>query len=81
MPPLKQMEMERKNMQDIRKQLSVKSVRIKIEKRVLERIGHVMRLEDGSLIKSATLGWMSDLEGYDKRKTDQGGRIGLQRSW
>jgi hypothetical protein len=31
---------------DVRKELGVKSVRSKVEKRSLERIGHMMRLED-----------------------------------
>ena len=34
------------NMQDIRNELNVKSVRWKIEKRVLERIGHVFRMAE-----------------------------------
>ena len=51
---------------DVRKELGVKSVRLKVEKRVLERIGHVMRLEDGSLVKSVTLGWLEELELYPK---------------
>ena len=66
MPPLKQMQEEHKNMQDVRNYLKVKSVRSKIEKRVLERIGHVMRLEDDSIVKIATLGWLTDLESYAK---------------
>ena len=46
-PPLIQMQMEGKNMADVRKELGVKTLRWKIEKRVLERIGHVLRMEDG----------------------------------
>ena len=65
-PPLIQMQEEGYNMQDIRNELGVKSVRWKIEKRVLERIGHVMRMEDDRTTKAVVLGWMEDLEGRDK---------------
>ena len=53
-------------MQDIRNILGVKSLRVKIETRVLQRIGHVFRLEDSSLVKNVTLGWLKDLEEYPK---------------
>ena len=33
---------------DVRARLGVKSVQWKIEKRVLERVGHVMRMKDKS---------------------------------
>ena len=65
-PPLMQMQREGKNMFDVRRELGVKSVRQKIEKRVLERIGHVMRMEDTRIAKATTLGWLEDLEGFDK---------------
>ena len=45
-PPLMQMQREGKNMADVRKDLGVKTLRWKIEKRVLERIGHVIRMGD-----------------------------------
>lgn len=65
-PPLIQMQNEQKNMQDIRNELGVKSVRLKIEKRVLERIGHVIRMKDNRMVKAATLGWLEDLEDKEK---------------
>jgi hypothetical protein len=73
-PPLMQMERENTNMQDVRNQLGVRSVRWKVEKRVLERIGHVMRMDDGRITKAAVLGWFGELEewrkmGGRKRKT------------
>ena len=43
-PPLIQMEEEGKNMQDLRNELGLRSIRWKVEKRCLERIGHVMRM-------------------------------------
>ena len=46
--------------------MGIKTVRVKIEKRVLERIGHIMRMEDGRLTKVATLGWIEDLEDWEK---------------
>ena len=57
-PPLMQMEEERVNMVDVRRTLGVKSLRMKIEKRVLERIGHVMQMDDGRTVKAAVLGWV-----------------------
>ena len=54
--PLRQMEMRGVNMQDVRSCLGVKSVRWKIEKRVLERIGHVVRMGNLSLTKSMVFG-------------------------
>ena len=65
-PPLIQMQEENINMQDIRNQLKIKSVRWKIEKRVLERMGHVFRMEDSRQVKAVVLGWLEDLEGYRK---------------
>ena len=65
-PPLIQMQQEHKNMFDVRRELGVKSVRYKIEKRVLERIGHVMRMEDDRMVKAAVLGWLEDLEPLPK---------------
>ena len=58
-------------MQDIRNELGVGSIRYKIEKRCLERIGHVMRMSDDRKVKAITLGWMEDLEreqGQRKKK-------------
>lgn len=43
-------------MQDVRNRLGVRSIRWKTEKRVLERIDHVMRMEDGRITKEAVLG-------------------------
>ena len=48
-PPLVQMKEERRNMEDVRKELGVHSLRWKIEKRVLERIGHVFQMDDGKV--------------------------------
>ena len=50
-PPLIQMEAEGKNMQDVRNILGVKSLRWKIEKRTLERIGHILRMSDERPVK------------------------------
>ena len=41
------------NMQDIRNKLDVKSLRWKIDKRVLQRIGHVLRKENDGPTKAA----------------------------
>ena len=64
--PLRQMQACGMNMQDVRVCLGVKSVRWKIEKRVLERIGHVVRMKNDRLIKAMVFGWYEGLEGKGK---------------
>ena len=53
-------------MQDIRNELKIKSIRYKVEKRVYERIGHVFWMKDDRQVKAMTLGWLQDLEQYEK---------------
>ena len=65
-PPLIQMREEGKNMVDVRKELGIDSIRWKVEKRCLERIGHVMRMEDSRMCKAVVLGWMEELEKWDR---------------
>ena len=76
-PPLMQMEKEDANMQDIRNQIHIKTLRWKIEKwrnETLERIGHILRVNNRRTTKVVTLGQPARLEelrklpGY-KRKT------------
>ena len=55
--PLRQLQERGVNMFDVRRSLGVKSVGIKVEKRVLERIGHVMRMGNERLTKAVVLGW------------------------
>ena len=62
MPPLRQMQSKGKNMADVRRELGITSLRWRVEKRVLERVGHVMRMEDERLVKAAVLGWVEQLE-------------------
>ena len=66
-PPLRQMQREKKNMADVRSELNVKSLRWKIEKRCLERIGHIMRMDDDRLTKAITLGWLEELENWERK--------------
>ena len=54
-------------MQDVRNCLGMKSVAWKIEKRVLERIGHVVRMGNERMVKAFVFGWYEGLEGTDKR--------------
>ena len=68
MPPLRQMKEEGVNMVDVRKMLGVRSLRWKVEKRVYEQIGHVLRMEDGRIVKSMVFGWLRNLEERGKRK-------------
>ena len=64
--PLRQMQREGVNMQGIRNILGVRSLRVKIEKRCLQRIGHVLRMENTRQTKAAILGWLKKLETYRK---------------
>ena len=65
-PPLIQMERENVNMQNIRSILDIKTLRWKIEKRTLERIGHVLRMSYKRTTKAAILGWLASLEELPK---------------
>ena len=65
-PPLIQMQREHVNMQDVRNSLEITSIQCKIERRTLERIGHVMRMPNSRLTKVAALGWLKELEAWDK---------------
>lgn len=46
----------------------IKLIRWKVEERVLERIGKVMRLPDGRQTKGANLGWCDELKGWQKTR-------------
>ena len=67
--PLREMQEKRVNMFQVRKTLGVGSLEMKIEKRTLERIGHVLRMKNDRIIKQITLGWPVILE--DQRKHRQ----------
>merc|ERR1712212_416221 len=64
--PLRRMQELHVNMWDLRSMLGVKSVRWKVEKRVYERIGHVMRMSDERVVKAVVLGWYEELEAESK---------------
>ena len=66
--PLRQMQERGVNMVDVRSLLGVRSIAWKIEKRVLERVGHVVRMGNERLTKVAVFGWLECLEGSRKRK-------------
>ena len=68
-PPLITMEKTHTNMQDIRNQLNIKTLQCKIEKRSLQRIGHVLRMDSSRPVKAAVLGWSSALETIPKERT------------
>ena len=63
-------------MADIRKELKVSTIRNKIEKAHLMRMGHILRNSDDRLVKQAVLGWNQGLEdlhkSWKKRKTTVG---------
>ena len=63
-PHLIQMQEVGVNMQDVRSELGVKSIILKIEKCCLERLDHLMRMDDDRLVKAVTLGLLGgDLQG------------------
>ena len=66
--PLRQMQKQGVNMADIRKELKVSTIRKKIEKAHLMRIGHILRMLDDRLVKQAVLGWNQDLEDLHKSR-------------
>ena len=68
-PPLITMEKTHMNMQDIRNQLNIKTLQSKIEKRSLQRIGHVLRMDSSRPVKAAVLGWSPALEAIPKERT------------
>ena len=61
------------NTVDVRERLVVKSGSWKVGKRVLERIGHVLRMGNERLTKAMMSGWYDGLEGRStmigKKKT------------
>ena len=57
------------NMQDICNQLNIKTLQSKIEKRSLQRIGHVLRMDSSRPVKAAVLGWSPALETIPKERT------------
>ena len=64
--PLRHMSERRVNIVDVRERLGVKSVAWKVDKRVLERIGHVLRMGNKRLTKAMVLRWYEGLEGWSK---------------
>ena len=54
---------QEKNMQDLKNEMKIKIIWWKIQKGVLERIGHILRMPDTRQTKIAVLGWFKGLEG------------------
>ena len=65
-------------MYGIRESLGVDSVRLKVERRALERIGHVLRMPNDRLTKRVTLGWMK-AENSENAGTVRGHILGYYR--
>ena len=70
-PGLIQMQEHRINMMGLRKELGITSLAAKIEIRVLQRIGHVLRMEDTRMTKRITLGWKPCTANPANRKSAQ----------
>ena len=64
--PLRQMLREGTNMQDVRNHMGIRSLHLKIEKRVMERMGHVLKTPDERPTKIAVMGWFAELENGKK---------------
>ena len=60
--PLRQMERNHLNMQDVGNELDVMTIRSKIEKGHLVRIGHIAGMSGERLVKQATMGWIRRME-------------------
>ena len=52
-----QMETEKVNIFEIRQMLGIESLQAKIERRVLQGMGHVWRMPNDRLTKGVCLGW------------------------
>ena len=63
--PLRRMHELGINMWDVRSMLGV-NVRWKVEKRVYERIGHIIRMDDERIVNAVVLGWYEGFEGKIK---------------
>ena len=62
MEPLRQLERNHMNMQDVRNELNVMTIRTKIEKSHLVRIGYITRISDERLVRQAMMGWIKRME-------------------
>ena len=70
--PVRRMQEQELNMADIRKALEVSTIRNKIEKVHLMRMGHIMRVLHDRIVKQAVLGWNQDLKNiYKSRRKKQ----------
>ena len=68
-------------MQDIRNLFDIKSIRWKIEKHTLERIGHILRMKNERTVKVALLGWLNSLENIKKRPGYKGNFFQLEEAY
>ena len=66
--PLRQMDERHLNMAEIREQLNVTSVRMKIEKAQLLKMEQILRRNVAGLVKQAVLGWYKKLEEQNKTR-------------
>ena len=67
------------NMADIGKELKASTIRNKIEKAHLMRMGHILRMSDDRLVKQAVLGWNQDLEDLHKSRKKRQTTVGYWR--
>ena len=77
--PLKQLLEQGIIMADIRKTLEVSTIRSKIEKSHLMRMGHILRMSDDKIVKQAVLGWNQDLENLKKSRKKRQTTVGYWR--
>ena len=55
-------------MQDVRNHMGIRSLHLNIEKRVMKRMGHVLRTPDERPTKIAVMGWFAELENGKKHQ-------------
>ena len=70
-PPINQIQEKSINMFGVRKQLTIDSMELKIEKRHLIRIGHILRMDNNRLTKQLVLGWPAPEISDQHRKARQ----------
>ena len=76
---LRQIQKQGVNIADIRKELKVSTIRNKIEKAHIMRMGHILRMSDDTLVKQAVLGWNQDLEDLQKSRKKRQTTVGYWR--
>ena len=68
---MKQMERNHMNLQDVRSELDVMTIRSKMENSHLIRNGHIARMSDERLLKQTTMDWIRRMETGRKQRKEK----------